>query len=252
MRTPVQALDALRERPCGARALEVLRGAPGGGWVVGGAVRDALLGGAPREIDLVVEGDPEPVARALGEVIAVHERFGTWDVADGDCLFDVVRSRAESYAAPGALPDVRPGTLDDDLARRDFTVNALALGPGGELRGAPGALEDLRARRLRVLHPESFRDDPTRLWRLVRYAVRLGFTPEPETERLAVEGVDEGALAAVKGGRARGGAAAPGAPPATPAAPRPGPAPPRPRAEPEPLSVLHAARNLGLAPDLHL
>src|SRR4051794_2756834 len=233
MRTPVQALDALRERPCGARAVEVLRGAAGGGWVVGGAVRDALLGGAPREIDLVVEGDPEPVARALGEVIAVHERFGTWDVADGDCLFDVVRSRAESYAAPGALPDVRPGTLDDDLARRDFTVNALALGPGGELRGAPGALEDLRARRLRVLHPESFRDDPTRLWRLVRYAVRLGFAPEPETDRLAVEAVREGALATVSGDRL--GAELRLA-----------------LVEPAPLAVLHAARNLGLAPDLHL
>src|SRR3954449_7290168 len=233
MRTPVQALDALRERPCGARALEVLRGAPGGGWVVGGAVRDALLGGAPREIDLVVEGDPEPVARALGEVIAVHERFGTWDVADGDCLFDVVRSRAESYAAPGALPDVRPGTLDDDLARRDFTVNALALGPGGELRGAPGALEDLRARRLRVLHPESFRDDPTRLWRLVRYAVRLGFAPEPATDRLAWEAVQGGPHPAVRGHRL--GAELRLA-----------------LGEPEPLSALHAAQNLGLVSGLAL
>jgi tRNA nucleotidyltransferase (CCA-adding enzyme) len=232
MRSAAEALDALRALPCGARALDVLGRTPGG-WVVGGAVRDALLGSPPRELDLVVEGDPEPVARALGEVVAVHERFGTFDVIDGDCLFDVVRARAETYAAPGALPDVRPGTLDDDLARRDFTVNALALSPGGELRTAPGALEDLAARRLRVLHAGSFRDDPTRLWRLVRYAVRLGFVPEPETGALATAAVRDGALATVSGDRI--GAELRLA-----------------LAEPRPLSVLHAARNLGLAPDLRI
>jgi tRNA nucleotidyltransferase (CCA-adding enzyme) len=232
MRSAAEALDALRALPCGARALDVLGRTPGG-WVVGGAVRDALLGSPPRELDLVVEGDPEPVARALGEVVAVHERFGTLDVIDGDCLFDVVRARAETYAAPGALPDVRPGTLDDDLARRDFTVNALALSPGGELRTAPRALEDLGAQRLRVLHPGSFRDDPTRLWRLVRYAVRLGFVPEPETDALATAAVRDGALATVSGDRI--GAELRLA-----------------LAETRPLSVLHAARNLGLAPDLRL
>lgn len=230
MRSPAEALDALRALPCGARALDVLARTPGG-WVVGGAVRDALLGHVPRELDLVVEGDPGPVARALGEVVAHHERFGTYDVIDGDCLFDVVRARAETYAAPGALPDARPGTLEDDLARRDFTVNALALSPGGELRTAPGALEDLASGRLRVLHPGSFRDDPTRLWRLVRYAARLGFVPEPATDALAAQAVSDGVLSTVSGDRL--GAELRLA-----------------LAEPRPLSVLHAARNLGLAPDL--
>jgi tRNA nucleotidyltransferase (CCA-adding enzyme) len=232
MRCPAEALAALRALPCGARVLDVLGRTPGG-WVVGGAVRDALLGNAPRELDLVVEGDPAPVARELGEVVAVHERFGTYDVLDGDCLFDVVRARSETYAAPGALPDVRPGTLDDDLARRDFTVNALALSADGELRAVPGALADLEARRLRVLHPGSFRDDPTRLWRLVRYAVRLGFVPEPETDALAAQAVRDGVLATVSGDRI--GAELRLA-----------------LDEPRPLSVLHAARNLGLAPDLRI
>jgi tRNA nucleotidyltransferase (CCA-adding enzyme) len=232
MRTADEALDALRVLPCGARALDVL-GRTDGGWIVGGAVRDALLGAAPREIDMVVEGDPEPVARELGEVIAFHERFGTYDVVDGGCLFDVVRARAESYAAPGALPDVRPGSIDDDLARRDFSINALALSPAGELRAVAGALEDLEGRRLRVLHGASFVDDPTRLWRLVRYAVRLGFTPEPETDRLAAQAMRDGVLATVSGDRL--GAELRLA-----------------LGEPNPLAVLHAALNLGLAPGLRI
>ena len=87
------------------------RAAPGRLGVVGGAVRDALLGRRARvaEIDVVVEGDPEPVARALGEVVAWHERFNTYDVVTPDGAHaDVVMARAERYAAPGALPDVRP------------------------------------------------------------------------------------------------------------------------------------------------
>jgi tRNA nucleotidyltransferase (CCA-adding enzyme) len=232
MPTPAQALEALRALPCGARALDVLERSAGG-WIVGGAVRDALLGMPPRELDLVVEGDPGPVAAALGEVVTFHDRFGTYDVAADGCVFDVVRARSESYAAPGALPDVRAGTIDDDLARRDFTVNALALSPAGELRAVPGALDDLAARRLRVLHDASFIDDPTRLWRLVRYAVRLGFVPEPATDRLAAGAVARGALATVSGDRL--GAELRLA-----------------LAEPDPLSVLHAALNLGIAGGLRL
>jgi tRNA nucleotidyltransferase/poly(A) polymerase len=151
VRTPAEALAALRALPCGARLLGVLA-EHDGAWVVGGAVRDALLGATPRELDVVVEGDPEPVARALGEIVAFHERFGTYDVVDGDCLYDVVTARRESYRAPGALPDVVPAGLEDDLSRRDFTVNALALSAAGELHAAPAALEDLEAGRLRILH----------------------------------------------------------------------------------------------------
>jgi tRNA nucleotidyltransferase (CCA-adding enzyme) len=238
MRTPAEALDALRALPCGARLLDVLAQHPGS-WVVGGAVRDALLGRRLGELDVVVEGDPEPVAVALGEVVAFHERFGTYDVVGtdsvggGDCFYDVVTARAERYAAPGALPDVRAGDLEDDLLRRDFTVNALALNGAGELAAAPAALEDLEAGRLRVMYAASFRDDPTRLWRLVRYAVRLGFTPEPATDRLAFEAVQRGALETVSGDRL--GAELRLA-----------------LVEPDPLAVLHAAQNLGLVEGLTL
>jgi tRNA nucleotidyltransferase (CCA-adding enzyme) len=238
VRTPAEALAALRALPCGARALDVLAQHPGA-WVVGGAVRDALLSRPLGELDVVVEGDPEPVARALGEVVAFHERFGTYDVigtdsvGGGDCFYDVVTARAERYAAPGALPDVRAGDLEDDLLRRDFTVNALALNGAGELAGAPAALEDLEAGRLRVLHAASFRDDPTRLWRLVRYAVRLGFVPEPATDRLAYEAVQRGALETVSGDRL--GAELRLA-----------------LREPDPLAVLHAAQNLELVAGLAL
>lgn len=232
VRTAAEALDALRALPCGARLLDVLAQHPGS-WVVGGAVRDALLGRPLGEIDVVVEGDPEPVASALGEVVAFHERFGTYDVVGEDCLYDVVTARAERYAAPGALPDVRAGDLEDDLLRRDFTVNALALNAAGELAAAPAALEDLEAGRLRIMYAASFRDDPTRLWRLVRYAVRLGFTPEPATDRLAYEAVQRGALETVSGDRL--GAELRLA-----------------LVEPDPLAVLHAAQNLGLVQGLTL
>ena len=113
--------------------------------------------------------------------------------------------RGESYAAPGALPDVRPGTAEEDLLRRDFTVNAIAVGLGGrregEIRAVPNALDDLAGARLRVLHERSFLDDPTRLLRLGRYLARLGFEPEARTGELAAEALDGGALATVSGAR---------------------------------------------------
>src|SRR5215208_2565603 len=134
-------------------ALEGERGV----WVVGGAVRDLLLGLEPRELDLVVEGDAVPVARRaaarLGGDVVAHERFGTATVRGAGVAFDLAGARRETYAQPGALPDVELGAaLEDDLARRDFTVNTLALRLlDGALRGWPGAEDDLRARILRVL-----------------------------------------------------------------------------------------------------
>lgn len=234
MRTVSEALDALRALPCGARVLDVLAPHPDA-WVVGGAVRDALLGredGA--DLDVTVVGDAAAVARALGRVVEAHDRFGTYVVDLGDgCAVDVVTARRERYAAPGALPEVAAAGLEDDLLRRDFTVNALALNAAGVLRAAPAALDDLAARRLRILHAASFRDDPTRLWRLVRYAVRLGFTPEPATDRLAHEAVQRGVLETVSADRL--GAELRLA-----------------LREPDPLSALHAAQNLGLVTGLTL
>jgi tRNA nucleotidyltransferase (CCA-adding enzyme) len=184
MRSARGAIDVLRADPCGARLLSAF--APDEGVrLVGGAVRDLLLGRPWRELDLVVEGDVDGAAARLGDEVTAHDRFGTARVRAGGCRYDLVRARAESYAYPGALPDVRPGTLDEDLRRRDVTVNAIALGLDGAVSAVDGALEDLEARRLRVLHDASFVDDPTRVWRVARYAARLGFEVEEHTRALA-------------------------------------------------------------------
>jgi tRNA nucleotidyltransferase (CCA-adding enzyme) len=219
-------LERLSEEPGGRELLEVA-GTRGGIALVGGAVRDLLLGGRPRELDVVVAGDAPALAHALaarlpGAQVQLHERFGTALVV-GPCVrIDVATRRAESYPAPGALPEVRAGTLEEDLLRRDFTANAIAVvlsgaatGESGTVRhaphdprkgrgtmhAAPHALEDLRAGRLRVLHERSFLDDPTRLLRLARYRVRLGFALEPSTAELACEAVSAGALATLSGAR---------------------------------------------------
>jgi tRNA nucleotidyltransferase (CCA-adding enzyme) len=174
-------------------------------YLVGGAVRDLLLGGAPTDLDLAVEGDAAAFAASLGGELKVHDRFGTSTVRLDGFEYDIARTRRETYSRPGALPDVVPATLAEDLRRRDFTVNAIALALGdgapGELVTAPAALDDLEARRLRVLHDRSFIDDPTRLFRLVRYASRLGFEIEPHTRALAERAVKDGSVGTVSGPR---------------------------------------------------
>lgn len=199
-------LDHLAKAPPAAAALAALAG-ESGVWLVGGAVRDLLLGRSPAELDLVVEGDALAVAlraaERLGGEVRAHDRFGTATVRGPGTTFDLAAARRETYARPGALPDVELGAgIDADLARRDFTVNALALRlMDGELTGRPDAREDLAAGVLRVLHDDSFRDDPTRLLRLARYAGRLGFAVEPRTAELAAAAVAAGALETVSGER---------------------------------------------------
>jgi tRNA nucleotidyltransferase (CCA-adding enzyme) len=176
-------------------------------YVVGGAVRDVLLGRVPHELDFVVEGDAVAVARRaaerLGGDVTVHDRFGTATVTAPEAKFDLAGARRERYERPGALPDVDLGaSLAEDLARRDFTVNAIALHlADGELTFYDRAGEDLEAGVLRVLHDGSFRDDPTRLLRLARYAARLGFAPDPATDQLAAAAIAEGAVQTVTGSR---------------------------------------------------
>jgi tRNA nucleotidyltransferase (CCA-adding enzyme) len=195
--------ERLRELPCGRRLLEAAAGMDGV-HLVGGAVRDLLLGREPRELDVVVEGDVGELAARLGAggEHVVHERFGTATVSDGGCRWDLAAARGETYARPGALPDVFAAGIDQDLQRRDVTVNAIALDlASGRLRTAEHAEKDLRAGRLRVLHDASFSDDPTRLWRTARYAARLGFDLEPRTAALAAQAVAGGALQTVSGAR---------------------------------------------------
>ena len=192
-------LERLRDLPGAAELFDALADVPEV-WVVGGAVRDTLLGREPRDLDLVVEGDATAVARRLGEDPLVHERFGT-ATATGEV--NLAAARRERYERPGALPEVELGApIAEDLARRDFSVNAIAVRlADGRLEAVPGALEDLAARRLRVLHERSFLDDPTRLLRLVRYADRLRFQIEEETRMWAFAAVEGGALATVTAAR---------------------------------------------------
>lgn len=180
-------------------------------FLVGGAVRDLLLGAESVDVDIAVEGDAEAVARQLaarlGGEVRAHERFGTATVTARGLAVDLAGTRREAYPSPGALPEVEPAELAEDLGRRDFTINAIALGLTGDELGTVhdpyGGRDDLIAEVVRVLHPNSFSDDPTRLLRAVRYAARFGFALEPETERLARAAIDAGAVATVSGPRVR-------------------------------------------------
>lgn len=154
------------------------------GWIVGGAVRDALLGiGAGPDLDIAVDGDLGELLGCLGARARSHRRFGTASVEIGGRSIDLARTRAESYTHPGALPEVTPAGIEADLARRDFSISAIALPlEGGDLLDPHEGRADIAARRLRVLHPDSILDDPTRALRAGRYAARLDFEPDPETE----------------------------------------------------------------------
>ena len=161
-------------------------------YLVGGFVRDLLLHIPATDFDLVVEGDAIALARALaaqyGGRVTAHVRFGTAQLflpdSDGHAL-DFTSTRSETYKFPGALPTVKPGRLADDLARRDFTINTLAVRIDGEhwgeMRDDLDGLNDLERGLVRVLHSQSFLDDPTRLFRAVRYEQRYGFQIAPET-----------------------------------------------------------------------
>jgi tRNA nucleotidyltransferase (CCA-adding enzyme) len=210
-------------------------------YLVGGPVRDLLLGREIRDVDLIAErigpaddavgSDGEqvvvggegtaPVARSvaaeLAEALASedvrvveHGRFGTVRIEGPDVTVDVASVRSERYERPGALPSVAPGTLEDDLRRRDFSVNALAIELRGDDRGAQlpvidgaNGLGDLEAGKLRILHDRSFHDDPTRALRAARLAPRLGFGLTRGTRSALRGAIRDGAFGAVSGERLR-------------------------------------------------
>lgn len=203
---PTEVIGRLERLPGLAAVIEAL----GPGFepsvlVAGGAVRDVLSGRAPADVDLVVEGTPAAVAERLGGELRTYDRFATARVTLGGLRYDIARSRSETYPRPGALPLIAPAAIEQDLRRRDFTVNAIAAGLTGARRGqliaAPQALADLAGRRLRILHERSFVEDPTRLLRLARYRARLGYEIEPETHARADAAVAAGALGTVSGAR---------------------------------------------------
>lgn len=172
-------------------------------FLVGGPVRDLLLGRPVLDIDLTLEDGSSTLARALARRIDGRVRsfpqFLTYKVtADGLPEIDIATARKERYRKPGALPAVTAGRLKDDLLRRDFSINAIAMDLiSGQLHDPSNGEADLRSRVVRVLHDRSFIDDPTRIFRAIRLATRLGFSLEPHSEALIGEAVQNDALSTV-------------------------------------------------------
>lgn len=191
-------------------AVRAVADAYDGAYVVGGTVRDILLGRPNYDVDIAVEGDAIEFAGALAERLGgrcqPHGQFGTAVVRYGDGKHvDVVTARRETYPEPAALPEVEGSTIEDDLFRRDFTVNAMAASLKSEGHGRVvdpfAGQRDLEAGTIRVLHDRSFVDDPTRIFRAVRYESRFGFRMDEHTEALARQGV--AGIALLSGARLR-------------------------------------------------
>jgi tRNA nucleotidyltransferase (CCA-adding enzyme) len=173
-------------------------------FLVGGPVRDVFLGRHDVvDIDLTLEDGASTLARAVAKKINGRLRsfpqFLTYKItAEGLPEIDIATARKERYRSPGALPTVTAGRLKDDLLRRDFSINAMALDlTTGELHDPTGGERDIAAMAVRVLHDQSFLDDPTRIFRAVRLATRLGFSLEADTARLLDRAVAGGALASI-------------------------------------------------------
>ena len=164
-------------------------------YLVGGAVRDLILERPNLDYDLVVEGDAPRLARRLaksgGGKVTIHRQFGTAKFSRGENSVDLVTARSETYERPGALPTTRPGDIGDDLGRRDFSINAMAIHLGaadfGRLLDPHAGMGDIEAGLIRILHDSSFVDDATRMLRALRYEQRLDFRLEADTERLLQE-----------------------------------------------------------------
>ena len=191
---------------CGQMA--VTRG--GRAFLVGGSVRDLILGTDQVDLDVVIEGDgmdvAQDLARGLGGNLTRHHAFQTAVVttANGSRI-DVTTARREEYKRPGQLPQIVPGDLESDLARRDFTINTMAISLSESDFGAfidphDGRL-DLEAGCIRAMHPRSFADDPTRVLRALRFSLRYGYRIEDKSEEWMNEAITGGYLDTVSGER---------------------------------------------------
>lgn len=181
-------------------------------YLVGGPVRDLLLGRSIRDVDLTIEGDAtrfaKCLARSAGGNVRIHGRFKTATVVLPEgCRVDLVTARSETYDRPGALPRIHPGTIAEDLARRDVTINAMAvrLAPAHDpiVLDPHGGRDDLKERTVRFLHAASPVDDPTRAFRAVRYANRFGFRLARSAGAAIRRSVAQGWFASVSGDRIR-------------------------------------------------
>lgn len=187
-----ESLDAVRIVGAAAESAET---AP---YLVGGAVRDLMLG-CTESVDLdiaLVGADGSSfgrVAELTGGRITRRSQFVTAKLELDSLVVDLAMARAEEYPTPGSLPVVRPGTLREDLLRRDFSINAMAVSLNSETWGdvvdLNSGLADLSGRRLRILHEKSFHDDPTRILRAARYSSRLALTPAPDTLNALLQSV---------------------------------------------------------------
>jgi tRNA nucleotidyltransferase (CCA-adding enzyme) len=218
-RRAVAVLDALppAERPLVLRVLDLADARDLRVYLVGGPVRDHLLRRPLRDVDLMVErrgrcGAPQLARAAQGSGVRVvaHERFGTARLESGSGGVDLTTARSERYPHAGSLPQVAPGSLEEDLRRRDFSVNALAVPLSRSARRShpaivdpEGGVADLGARRLRILHPQSFHDDPTRALRAARLGPRLGFRLSAGSRRALSEALSARSVERVSGERLR-------------------------------------------------
>jgi tRNA nucleotidyltransferase (CCA-adding enzyme) len=193
-------------------AVAALSEAYEGVYLVGGTVRDILLGERGFDVDIAVEGDAialaQALADALGGRVRAHEKFGTAVVVYGDGeRVDVVTARTEFYDAPAALPAVEHASIREDLFRRDFTINAMAVSLKGDDYGRLvdpfGGRVDLEQKRIRVLHNLSFIDDPTRIFRAIRYENRYGFRMDEHSLRLAHGCIEMGLVGDLSSARLR-------------------------------------------------
>ena len=193
-------------------AVAALSEAYEGVYLVGGTVRDILLGEPSFDMDIAVEGDAIALAQALADALGgrlrAHEKFGTAVVVygDGDRV-DVVTARTEFYDAPAALPSVDHASIREDLFRRDFTINAMAVSLKGDDYGRLvdpfSGRADLEEKRIRVLHNLSFIDDPTRIFRAIRYENRYGFRMDEHTLGLARGCIEMGLVGDLSSARLR-------------------------------------------------
>jgi tRNA nucleotidyltransferase (CCA-adding enzyme) len=183
-----------------------------GVYLVGGTVRDILLGEPNFDVDIAVEGDAIGLARSVADAldgrVRAHSKFGTAVVVYGDDQrIDVVTARTEFYDAPAALPSVEHATIREDLFRRDFTINAMAVSLKGEDFGRLvdpfHGRRDLEAKTIRVLHNLSFIDDPTRIFRAIRYESRYGFRMDEHSQRLARGTIEMGLVGDLSSARLR-------------------------------------------------
>ena len=192
-------------------------------FVVGGFVRDTLLGINDKDIDIVVEANAIDFAKIVIEKINVgatlavaqkgqgqalplhiktHEGFKTATIEICGFRIDLVTARKERYKKPAAMPEITPATIREDLFRRDFTINAMAISLNkkgfGKLIDFYDGQKDLKEKKIRVLHDKSFIDDPTRIFRAIRFQKRLGFIVEQHTQKLMTDAIDIGMIQKLK------------------------------------------------------